>query len=96
MSAAGILGLGYLGWEIQRIFDSSRSSWFSIRSGDSVSPEIESCHKMIRFDWEDSLTWINIPNNSVHIVLTIPPVLKDRDREKKRVEAWCCSTNKNR
>ncbi len=89
---AGILGLGYLGQEIQRITNHG-ASWSSIRSQE-VAPEIES--RIIQFDWEDALTWSNIPANFAHLVLTIPPVFKDRNREKTRVEAWCCWMNKNR
>ncbi|MBU3914956.1 hypothetical protein KKA14_05415 [bacterium] len=85
-----------MGREIQRIIDNSESSWYSIRLGDSVTPEIESLQTIIRFDWDDSTTWTNIPDKAVRLVLTIPPVLKDRDREKMRVKAWCRWMNKNR
>ncbi len=89
LPAIGILGLGYLGRELLRIYPWPGKSWGTIHSVDSDFSVVESQNKTVVFDWENDSSWKNIPDRQTLLVLTIPPVCKEPAKERNRLEEWC-------
>ena len=84
----GILGLGYLGQEIADRYEWPKDSWGSYQNLPAAPQEPEGNVMRIHFDWELRNTWYNIPSGDARLVLTIPPVSENPEKEIARLEAW--------
>jgi len=89
----GILGCGFLGRELRRLFRWGEGSW-----GTRWSPANEDAPgcASISFDWGDSRHWSRMPEGKARLVLTIPPLAADRGQERKRLQEWCRWLKHNR
>lgn len=90
----GILGLGYLGQSLWREFPED-IAWGTFHR-ESVGPPDSSPPSCFLFQWENPRSWHHLPEAPVTLVLTIPPVLKDPQSERERIEQWGKWMNRER
>lgn len=91
----GILGFGYLGKELARLNGWSADSWVTAKDR-SDRDHSRFGLQTVQFDWRREETWENLPDKSCVLVLTIPPILNDLEKENDRVRNWCLWIAKNR
>lgn len=92
----GVLGFGFLGEMLHKQCPLNNTSWATVTHANSQSPGKQESPNYIPFDWLQSSTWENLPHSSAPVVLTIPPVHQDRNREKARLNQWCRWMNEHR
>ena len=80
----GILGLGFLGKILAYDFAYIQESWGTWHK----NPPPKSALKVFPFDWSSEKSWASLPEFPETIVLTIPPLLKDPEAEKIRLNEW--------
>jgi hypothetical protein len=80
----GILGLGFLGQILAREFSAVTESWGTWH----LTPPQEPILSNFSFDWANENNWSALPEISVTLVLTIPPLLKNPDAEAERLHLW--------
>ena len=88
----GILGLGFLGKILASDFADIHKSWGTWNK----NPPPESALKVFPFDWSSETSWTALPEFPERLVLTIPPMLNDPEKEKVRLNQWGEWMNKNR
>ncbi|MBT4290494.1 MAG: hypothetical protein HOD92_24465 [Deltaproteobacteria bacterium] len=81
----GILGVGYLGLEIINLIDPATLAWQTHYQHLLVDQKSQT---NVHFDWGNAVTWGNIPETEVTLILTIPPFIKDPETEQDRILAW--------
>ena len=96
LPSIGILGMGYIGQELLRLFSWPVTSWCATRLNVPGSIQGGQSGKVIEFNWADSSTWGNLPDDSVTIVLTIPAIIQNRLEERERIKKWCTWINQFR
>lgn len=92
----GIIGMGFLGREIARLEKWPAASWgTNLNHPESDSRKKPLLHQ-VRFDWQDSSHWERLPDESGTLILTVPPVHAQVDREIERLKTWGAWMNQNR
>ncbi len=82
----GILGFGFLGKEIARQGSWPANSW-ATNLGTSV-PTDKHPLRLFRFDWRASEQWEMLPADPATLILTIPPLSDNVDKEIERLRRW--------
>jgi len=91
MFTLGILGLGYLGQQVQ-----ARGSW-SVQSWAVGAHQVKQPNAdPLPFDWADPKTWDNLPCQADGLLLCIPPVFGNLSQERLHLESWGAWMNLNR
>ena len=83
-SPVGILGLGFLGQILAREFSAVPESWGTWH----LTPPPEPILSNFSFDWANENNWFALPETPVTLVMTIPPLLKNPEREAERLHLW--------
>ena len=86
--AVGILGLGYLGMELCSLGKWPENFWVT-GSADLACQKFNPQVQFFNFRWEDPATWQNLPDLSMTLIITIPPLLDLVEEEKQRLQVWC-------
>jgi len=84
----GILGLGFLGLEIARLASWSEASWGTKLGRPMVTPEENFPLRLFSFDWQASEQWEKLPSHPTALILTIPPIYTEVDKEIERLKRW--------
>lgn len=92
----GVLGFGYLGNALFQQFPWSDSCWATITRSDPGRHLPQAPINTPTFDWHQPSTWQNLPQTAQPVLITIPPLLQDRDSEKARLIEWCQWMRENR
>ena len=92
LSPIGIFGLGFLGKILASNFTDIQESWGTWYK----NPPPESALRAFPFDWSSEKSWSSIPEFPETLVLTIPPLEKNPEAEKVRLNQWGEWMNKNR
>jgi len=92
----GIIGMGFLGREIARQHPWPQPSWATTLEMPGARPLDTIDLKSFQFDWQDPTHWERIPIHPVSIVLTVPPVHPEPEKERERLKTWGTWMNQNR
>ena len=84
VSSIGILGMGFLGKVLASDFADTKESWGTWHN----NPPSESPLKIFAFDWSSKKSWTDLPELPDTILLTIPPLLNEPEKEKARLNEW--------
>ena len=85
----GVLGFGYLGKMLHQQFAWSENSWATIHKSNTADRNFLIPSNTIFFEWDQPTTWLNLPHTDHPVLITIPPVLQERNLEKTRLIHWC-------
>ncbi len=85
-SKIGILGMGYLGKHLLAQCP-DLISWGTFHQT-LPQDQWKNTIDLIEFQWECSQTWSHLPKETVVLVLTIPPILKEPEAEIRRLAQW--------
>jgi hypothetical protein len=92
----GILGCGFLGQEIARQADWPEASWGTKLRVPAVVPEENGPLRLFSFDWQVKEQWEKLPSHPTALVLTIPPIHSEVDKESERLKRWGNWMNRHR
>jgi nucleoside-diphosphate-sugar epimerase len=88
LPSIGILGLGFLGKEIVRQATWPATSWGTNLGTPTDIPTNDHPLRLIRFDWQVSGQWEKIPSDAASLILTIPPLDDNVEKEVERLRQW--------
>jgi NAD dependent epimerase/dehydratase family enzyme len=92
----GIIGMGFLGREIARQHPWPQPSWATTLEMPGITPPEAINLERFQLNWQDPAHWKRIPEQPVSIVLTVPPVHPEPERERERLQTWGAWMNQNR
>ena len=81
----GVLGLGHLGCILGFKYSDVPGSWGTWHNKHPKKITFPT----FQFEWGKKLSWNQIPEKEVILVLTIPPLMKSIEEESKRLHKWC-------
>ncbi len=84
LDSVGILGLGFLGKILSNEVSNTTESW---GTWNKTYPN-GSKFSVFKYNWADKNCWDSLPLSAAQMVLTIPPILKNPQAEKKRLNLW--------
>ena len=91
-SSLGIIGLGFLGKILSSQLNTEKAiwgTWYKNQPFEKIIPNFY-------FDWSSESSWDSIPSNTSLLIITVPPLYKNLQKEQNHLKSWGFWMQKNR